>query len=146
MLLLLAGLGAAELPSAHAQRSPGRVGIGAQVGQPSGLTAKIYRHEQLAYDLALGWNLRDFFFADLHRIHERPLPNSPLHLLFGPGLFAGVDQAPAENEATLGISGALGLNFFNERFEVFLQATPRMRLYPQTRGRLSGSVGVRYFL
>lgn len=149
LVLLLAGLGLiaeASWPlTAHAQRTAGRVGVGAQAGRPSGLTTKIYRHAQLAYDLALVWNLRDFVFVEAHRTHEWPLPNSPLHLLLGPGVFAGLDEAPRSNRATLGISGALGLNFFRERFEVFLQATPRMRLYPATRARLGGSVGVRYF-
>jgi len=147
ILLLCTGLvvsASAPQPS-HAQRTAGRVGIGAQAGRPSGLTVKAYRHAQLAYDLALVWNLQDFVFVEAHRMHERPLPNSPLHLLVGPGLFAGLDEAPRRNRATLGISGALGLNFFRERFEVFLQATPRMRLYPSTRARMGGSVGIRYF-
>jgi hypothetical protein len=147
MLLLCAGLlpFIAAPPWAHAQRTPDRIGIGAQAGRPSGLTAKLYRHAQLAYDLSLGWNLRDFVFVEAHRTHEWPLPDSPLHLFVGPGLFAGLDDAPRRNRALLGISGTLGLNFFRERFEVFMQATPRMRLYPATRARLGGGVGLRYF-
>lgn len=147
ILLLSTGLAifaSAPHPS-QAQRTAGRIGIGAQAGRPSGLTIKAYRHPQLAYDLALVWNLRDFVFVEAHRTHERPLPNSPLHVLVGPGLFAGLDEAPRRNRATLGISGALGLNFFRERFEVFLQAVPRVRLYPATRAHMGGSVGIRYF-
>jgi hypothetical protein len=146
MLIGLALVASSTSPlSTHAQRTTGRVGIGAQVGRPSGLTGKLYRHAQLAYDLSLVWNLRDFVFVESHRMHEWPIPNSPLHLLLGPGVFAGLDEAPRDNEVTLGISGALGLNFFRERFEVFLQAMPRMRLYPATQARLGGSVGLRYF-
>ncbi len=147
LLVLCAGLPAvvAAPQPAHAQRSPNRIGVGAQVGRPSGFTAKLYRHAQLAYDLSLGWNVRDVMVVEAHRTHEWPLPDSPLHLFVGPGLFAGLDEAPRRNRATLGISGALGLNFFRERFEVFMQATPRMRLYPATQARLGGGVGLRYF-
>lgn len=146
VIVLLGWTAMAASPSSlQAQRSEGRFGVGAQAGQPSGLTAKLYRHAQLAYNAAVVWNLRDVVFADLYRTHEFPLPNSPLHLLLGPGIFAGTEGPPFENAFTLGISGAFGLNFFKERFEVFVQATPRMRLYPETQARLGGSVGLRYF-
>lgn len=147
VFVLLIGLfiaGGLAAPS-QAQRAEGSFGLGGQVGRPSGLTAKLYRHAQLGYDLALVGDLDDFFFTSLHRVHERPLPNSPLHLFAGPGLFVGADGVPLEKNVTFGISGNFGLNFFKEQFEVFLQMTPRLRLYPNTRGRLGGSVGLRYF-
>lgn len=147
LLSSLLGLLAAEpAQTAHAQRSENQLGLGAQVGRPSGLTTKLYRHAQLGYDLSLGWDLDGFFLINVHRVHEHPLPNSPLHVFAGPGLFAGADWSPVENRVTFGISGNFGLNFFKERFEVFLQMTPRLRLYSKTRGRLGGGVGLRYFL
>lgn len=130
----------------YAQRADGRTGLGAQVGRPSGLTAKWYARPDRAYAAAIGWNLRNAVFVAAHRLHEEPLPRSPLHVVFGPGLFAGSDDPPGSSDTTLGISGTLGLNFFKERFEVFLQATPRMQLVPATQTRLGGSVGLRYML
>ena len=147
LLLLCVGLAVpiVRAQPSQAQRSAGRIGVGAQAGRPSGLTVKLYRHAQLAYDLALVSDLRDSAFVEVYRTYERPLPDSPLHLLVGPGLFAGLDEAPRTTEATLGIGGALGLNFFRERFEVFIRATPRMHLYPATRAQIGGGVGARYF-
>lgn len=143
LLGLLASSGLAE--SVLAQRSGGPFGLGAQAGRPSGLSTKLYRQARIGYDLSLAWDLEDFFFANVHRVHERPIPNSPLHAFAGPGLFVGVDETPVKNDITFGISGNFGLNFFKERFEVFLQVTPRLRLYADTRTRVGGGVGLRYF-
>lgn len=129
----------------QAQRATGTVGLGAQAGRPSGLAAKLYRHAQLSYDLMLAWDLNHTVFGHAHRVHEGPLPNSPLHVFAGPGLFGRFDGTRPRHSTTFGISGAFGLNFFRGRFEVFLQTTPRLRLYPNTRGRLGGGVGLRYF-
>ncbi len=143
LLGVLAAGGLAEL--ALAQRSDGAAGLGAQAGRPSGLAAKLYRSPQLGYDLLVASDLHESFFVHAHRLHERPVPNSPLHAFVGPGLFADRDAARTRNRTTFGISGTFGLNFFKGPFEVFFQATPRLRLYPNTRGRLGGGVGLRYF-
>jgi len=49
------------------------------------------------------------------------------------------------NELALGLSASVGINYFVERFEVFLQLTPRLNLIPRTNADLGGGVGLRYY-
>jgi hypothetical protein len=130
---------------AQTSQPPGNVGIGGQIGSPSGITVKWYDGPGRAYDLLGAWDLNDFFFLNLHMLFERPLTDSPLNLFYGPGAYIGVQERRRENEVVVGISGNFGLNFFTERFEVFLQLTPRLNVVPDTHGRLGGGVGLRYY-
>jgi hypothetical protein len=132
----------------HAQTNvpPGTVGLGGQIGSPSGITLKWYDAPGRAFDLLGAWDLDDFFFLNLHMLFERPLPESPLNFYYGPGAFLGVQDGRRRNsDMVLGISGNFGLNFFTERFEVFLQLTPRLNVVPDTRGHFGGGVGLRYY-
>lgn len=130
-----------------AQTRPGTVGLGAQLGDPSGITLKLYQRNDFAYDFLAAWDLDDFFFLNGHALYERPIPDSPLHYYFGPGIVIGIEDRgrDRDTELIIGISGQVGLNFFVERFEVFLQLTPRLNIIPDTRGDLGGGIGLRYY-
>lgn len=134
------------MTSAHAQSTtpPGSVGLGGQIGDPSGITLKWYDRPGFAYEVLAAWDLDDFLFLNLHGLFERRLQDSPLNYFFGPGAYIGVEDR-GDNDLVLGISGSFGLNFFTERFEVFLQLTPRLNVVPNTRGELGGGVGLRYY-
>jgi hypothetical protein len=147
--VLLAGIVLELLvpPVALAQRAPGSVNLGVQVGQPAGATGKVYRAGQTAYSGLVTTDGDDFVKAYLHRLHERPLPDSLVHLYVGPGLLIGakaIDKPTPLSE--FGFSVQAGLNFYRERFEVFLQMTPFLHFLPKTTASLGGSVGLRYTL
>ena len=146
VLLLGVGLllfGAAPL---HAQRSKGTVTLGLQIGQPGGVTGKIYRSPNTAYTGLITTNGDDFAALYLHRLHERPLPDSLLHLYVGPGLLVGLERLPETPSPLVGLSTQIGLNFYAERFEVFIMTTPTIRFLPNFTPTLGGSVGLRYTL
>jgi len=149
ILLLLAPivLAGVLVPSpASAQRQPGAAGIGFQVGRPGGLALKLYRPGAIAYDGVISTDGDDFLVGHFHRLWERPLPDSPLHFYFGPGAVVGTENLPRTPLLRLGLSAEAGLNFYAERFEVFLHVTPTLRFLPSTRVRLDGIVGLRYYL
>ncbi len=140
--------------SDNEQHDPaGRVGIGAQVGDPTGLSLKLYRRttsgglfeSAKAFSFLAAWDLDNFFFLSAHALYERPIPDSPLNYYLGPGAVVGIDDRRAGDDFVLGISGAFGLNFFTDRFEVFLELTPWIKLIPETDGSLGGGIGVRYY-
>lgn len=143
-LLLTAG-------SAQAQRVPGAVGLGGQVGDPSGVTVKVYNPGTLSYDFLAAWDLNNFFFLNMHGLYERPLElenTSGLEYFFGPGGFIGFRDRPAgrDDDVVFGISGRLGVNIpLEDRFEFYVQVTPRINLVPDTEGDLGGGLGVRYY-
>lgn len=147
MIVAILGLAVALLPSdAAGQRQVGAFGIGARVGLPGGAAVKFYRPDDVAYDVAVTTDFHERGLLYVHRVWERPIPDSPLWYFVGPGLVGGVQTPVRTPEAVAGASVTAGLNFYAERFEVFLQATPRVRVLPSVDPRIGGSVGLRYYL
>jgi len=141
--LLLAALSA---PTASAQRAPGSWTIGPQVGWPGGVTAKHYRTAPIVYDALLTIDGDDFLRGAAFRVWERPLPDSLVYVYYGPGLSATGRRLDTDAAFEVGIGGRLGLNFYAERFEVFLHVTPVLRFRPRPAPRLGAGVGLRYSL
>ena len=142
VFLLTVGLSAG---SADAQRTSGNVGLGGQIGSPSGVTVKFYNANGPSYDFLGAWDLDEFFFLNAHAQFSQPIRAnnvSGLEWFFGPGAFVGVD----DNDAALGISGRFGINWMaNEYIEFFGQLTPRLNLAPDTDGGFGGGLGLRYY-
>ena len=140
------------LSPAHAQRTSGAVGLGGQVGEPSGVTLKIHNAGAPSYDFLAAWSsVSDFFFLNGHALFENPLPaenvEQPLEWFIGPGAYVGVFEAgPQDGEALLGISGTIGIQIvLADHFELYVQGTPRFNLVPETDGDLGGGLGLRYY-
>jgi len=146
LALLLLTIGMSGASPAVAQRQPGAIGTGFQVGRPGGLALKWYRVAPITYDAILSTDGDDYVVAHVHRLWERPIPDSPLHLYVGPGLLAGPSHLRQSPRLRLGLSGEAGLNFYAERFEVFLHVTPTLRFLPNRQLTLDGNVGLRYYL
>ncbi len=150
-----AAVGPGSTSDEYRQHDPvSPVGIGGQVGDPSGISLKIYRKSDgqglfksaKAFSFLAAWDLEDFFFLNAHALYEKPIPDSPLNYYLGPGAIVGVDDRPASDvELVLGISGNFGLNFFTEHFEVYLELTPWIKIVPETEGELGGGIGLRYY-
>ncbi|MFB6098393.1 MAG: RNA polymerase subunit sigma-54 [Salinibacter sp.] len=130
----------------RAQREPGALGIGFQIGRPGGLALKFYRSGPIVYDGVISTDGDDYVAGHFHRLWEHPLPNSPLHFYLGPGLIVGPEGLQRSPRLRLGLSGEAGLNFYAERVEVFLHVTPTLRFLPDTRVGLDGNFGLRYYL
>ncbi len=134
--------------SVEAQRRPGAIGIGGQIGEPSGLSVKVYNPGSASFDALAAWENDDFFYVNLHGVYERHLANSQnLHFFFGPGGFIGFQDRPRDedDDVVAGISGTFGLGLVIERFEIFGQLTPRLAVTPTTDGDLGGGVGARFY-
>ncbi len=131
---------------AHAQQRRSDTGLGGQIGDPTGITLRLYDRASFVYDFLAAWDLDDFFFLNVHGLRERSLENSPLSYYYGPGVIFGIERRRRQNELVVGISGNFGINYFVERFEVFLQLTPRFTLTPRTVGDIGGGIGLRYYL
>lgn len=147
-LLTLALALALYATPAQAQRTSGSVGLGGQVGAPTGVTLKLYNAGGPSYDVLAAWDLDDFFFLNVHAQFNRPIEAENvegLEWFIGPGAYVGVVDR-VEDEAVLGISGRVGLNYvLDQRFEFFLQVTPRFDLVPETDADVGGGVGFRYY-
>ncbi len=149
--LALLGLCVGLAASAAAQPAGRTFGFGGQIGRPAGVTLKVYRtgpsgasRRGDAFTLLAAWDLEEVFFLNAHLLRERPIPASPLRYFYGPGLVLGFEDTRRAG-LVLGVSGAFGVNFFRERFEVYLQITPRLKLIPNPRGAFDAGIGMRYY-
>lgn len=129
-----------------AQKAPGVAAIGVEIGQIGGVTGKLYRPNQIAYDALVTTDADEVFTLFLHRLRSHPFPDSEMYGYYGPGLFVGGRTLNTNPTSAIGLSGRVGLKFYAERFEAFLQATPILRLHPSFNPSLAGSVGLRYTL
>ena len=134
--------------NAYAQEQPqpySRLGIGGQAGIPSGLTAKYYFSRDFSVMVVNAWSLDRFLRFSTNIAFEYPIPDSPLHFYVGPGIFYGRENSSKRTDFKTGVTLVLGVNFYIEKFEVFLQANPDLALQPDVSFRLGGVVGLRYF-
>jgi hypothetical protein len=151
LALLALAVGLLAATPAQAQRTSGAVGIGGQVGSPSGLTLKVFNDGGLSYDFLAAWDLNDRFFLNVHGQYNNAITAENIDGLgwfIGPGAFIGiVDRgSDVDDDVFLGISGRLGLNFvFAQRFELYGQITPRLNLIPNTDGDIGGGLGFRFY-
>ena len=133
---------------AQAQDPDMRVGVGGQIGDPSGISFKFYEEPNLSYDILLAIDLTDdFIFLNIHRTWEEELEQA-IRFFYGPGLLLGVDsddEPPQQNQMLTGVSFTGGLVYFIERFEIFVNITPRLTVLPATRGNIGGGGGLRYY-
>ncbi len=125
---------------ASAQRYP--LSIGAQVGSPTALTVRFPARTAVSWTGVLAFD-DGGVYVGVNRQYEYPLTESPLHYYAAPGGYLG---SAKNDDLGLGATLPLGINFYQERFEVFLQLVPTLRLLPETRFDVGGAVGVRYAL
>ena len=134
-------------PTLYAQQKKEitRFGVGGQAGRPTGVTLKYYLRQGLGITLLTAWNRRRKILINSQLIFELPIPDSPLQFYTGPGAFIERDENNNNLTYKAGIGVAVGLNFYVEKFEVFLQANPELEVHPTFFIRPGGAVGLRYF-
>lgn len=145
LVTILAALAAGNPKPATAQSPAGDFGVGGQLGEPSGVSIKFYQRPGFAYEVLAAWDLDDFFFLNGHALYEKAVPDSPLRYYLGPGVLIGIRENAPDDDFVIGISGEFGVNFFLERYEVFLHLTPRLGVIPDTDGDVGGGIGLRYY-
>ena len=135
-------------PTAQAQRRGGDIGIGGQIGDPSGVTLMIYNPGAMSYDFLAAWDSDDFFFLNAHGLFERPISGQrDLRFYYGPGVFLGFRDRGRDDDddVVIGISGRVGLRYWINAFEIYVQLTPRLSVVPDTDGDVGGGIGFRYY-
>ncbi|TKJ43751.1 hypothetical protein CEE36_03430 [candidate division TA06 bacterium B3_TA06] len=150
MLLLIALAGAAQ--AAHA--SHGDVGIGLQLGEPTGITGKFWLGGNNAVDATIGWNIiSDRFTLQAGYLYHFPLdvPTGALAAYVGVGGLLGGGgyhpDHPHYPEAYILLAGRipLGLEYIYSPVSFYAELDPLIVLLPEVKLGFGGGIGFRFY-
>ena len=136
--------------NATAQKT-GDVALGMQIGRPTGISFKYFNPKQASIDVLAAWDLDEFFFVNVHGIFETDVGGAgALNFFYGPGAFMGIEdrtnRRSINSDLSIGLSGTFGLNYWINRFELYIRLTPRLSLIKATEANVGGGFGLRYLL
>jgi len=115
------------------------------------VTLKVFNERKPSYDFLAAWSFQGdtSVFLSGHALWNHDINASnidqDLEWFVGPGAFVTIGDEPADDDE-FGASVAVGVNLIlNQRFELFVQAVPRLALVPDTEGDIGGGLGARYY-
>jgi hypothetical protein len=122
-------------------------GLGMQLGEPTGLNAKLWTGQTNAVDFGLAWSFegRDEMVMQVdyvwHSFDVFPVSSGELPLYFGIG-----GRAILRDEPILGARIPVGITYMFETFplDVFVEIAPILNLMPSTEFDLGGGFGARF--
>ena len=122
-------------------------GLGVLIGEPTGLSAKLWTSEKTAIDAGVAWSFVNSGFLHIHAdmlIHSFliDVDKGKLPLYFGIG-----GKLVLANDLGLGVRIPLGMAYLFDSapIDIFLELVPVLDLVPATAFSFEGGIGVRYF-
>ena len=143
LAVLLVLLACAQVP---AQDSG--VGAGLILGEPTGLSAKLWLSQSSAVDAAAAWSFLDGGALHLHAdylLHFYDLVDVPKGRL---PFYIGIGgRIVLESDTRIGIRFAAGADYMFDTIplDIFLEVVPLLDLVPATEFDFNAAIGVRYF-
>ena len=132
--------------TAEAQESG--FGLGVILGEPTGISGKLWIEESKAIDGAVAWSFDKesamHLHADLlfHSSNISKVEMSKLLLYYGIG-----GRIKFEEDGKAGVRVPLGINYLSSGapLDIFLEIVPLLDLAPSTEFDLNAAIGIRYF-
>ncbi len=124
------------------------IGVGIILGEPTGLSGKLWLTEKTAVDGAVAWSMWDGGAMHIHAdflVHSFNLINvsqGQLPLYFGIGA-----RVRLANDPMVGVRVPVGLAYLfgSAPIDVFLELVPILDLVPATAFHFNSAIGIRYF-
>ena len=133
---------------AGAQPHDRTTGIGVVIGEPSGLTAKLWLTQRDAVSGGAAWSFRGNTTVHLHADYIRHNFEA-IHVNRGSmAFYYGVGgRLLLGNDDRIGVRIPLGLSYFfeNDPLEIFLEVAPILDLAPATEFTGNSGLGLRYY-
>jgi hypothetical protein len=126
-----------------------KVGLGIILGEPTGLSAKMWTSETNAFDASLAWSVNGrndalHLHADFlkHKFGLIDVKKGKLPLYFGLG--AKIVMA---NDPVIAVRIPLGISyiFSDAPLDAFLEIVPILNLIPSTEFEVDPAIGMRYY-
>ena len=131
-----------------------KFGLGLIIGEPTGISAKLWTSNENAFDFGLGWTTfnnqnypgsrvhfhMDYLWHSFDAIHA----TERFPIYYGVG---GRMNSGAGYESALAIRGVVGIAWMPRRtpIDIFLEVVPSLELTPSSRFALDAAIGIRYF-
>ncbi len=128
------------------------IGAGFILGDPSGLTAKIFMEKSNAIDIGIGESADDLYiYADYLRHFYGVFPINELVFYLGAG--AGFhkwekdvkNESEEENRIDVRIPLGMEYTFTKIPVGIFLELVPALRIIPDVNFDIRGGLGARYY-
>ncbi len=146
-LFVFAGL-VAMLLCGNVSAQDSGFGLGIIVGEPTGISAKLWTGQSTAIDGAVAWSFGRneamhihvdylFHYFNLFNIEKGKLP-----LYFGIG-----GRVKLADDTKVGVRIPVGIDymFSNAPVDIFLEVVPLLNLVPDTEFDINAGIGVRFF-
>jgi hypothetical protein len=123
-------------------------GVGAILGEPTGISLKTWTGDKSAFDGAAAWSFHGSGFLQLHADYLRHnfkligINQGQLPVYYG--IWAKVVFA---NDPVVGIRVPLGINYIfgDAPLDLFAEIVPTLNLIPATEFDFGGGIGIRYW-
>jgi len=128
--------------------SQGNFGLGIILGEPTGVSAKLWITDRSAVDMAAAWSFSDeeafHLHADylLHNFDLISVSKGRLPIHFGVGA-----RVKFQDESALGIRVPVGLTYIFDGapIDIFFEIVPILDLIPDTEFEANAAIGARFF-
>ena len=124
------------------------IGVGVILGNPTGLSAKMWTSEKTALDAAAAWSFLGEGYIHMHAdflLHSYAIDvaQGALPVYFGLG---GRVRLGADTRIGVRVPLGIAYQFEDAPFDVFFEIAPILDLLPATDFDVNGAIGLRYFL
>jgi hypothetical protein len=138
-----------------------RFGLGVIIGEPAGISAKLWTSNITAFDFGLGWSVGgdrmgryDYYYNGPNRVHihmdylwhsfDAIHSSERFPLYYGIG---GRVNSGAGYDASAAVRGVLGIAWLPRKIpiDIFLEFVPMFQLTSSSGLGIDAGVGVRYF-
>jgi len=122
-------------------------GIGAVVGEPTGITGKMFLSDSIAVDATLSWSfVKDKFYIHSDYLHHfSGLFGSDVPELLGYTGIGGMIELKEDPEIGVRIPFGLSYTISDTPVELFFEIAPVVLLAPETTVDFTGGIGARYY-
>jgi len=131
------------------------VGLGIMLGEPTGISFKLWNRQTTAWDAGAAWSFvggkyfqihSDFL---LHNFNLFRVETGRMALFYGAGarIKFGSKTDTEESKTVLSLRVPIGISYEFDRtpVELFLEVVPMIDLVPATEVQMAGAIGFRYY-
>lgn len=145
--IMLAAVLALSASTADAQNRYSNTELGVILGEPTGISLKMWQSNNTAFDAGFAWSFSGSGSMHVHVDYLRhdwlDTNDGDLALYYGLG-----GRILTKGDPKIGVRIPVGMQYIipNSRLSVFFEVAPLMDLIPDTSFEVNGGLGLRIFL